>query len=203
MNKKSLLSLMALLLVSSGLWAQGLHVGVKAGYNLVKPRIEGDNFSYTLKDKNGFHAGAYANIMLTKGFGIQPELLYSRQGSKYQDGAGNTVEEKTDYLLVPALLRFQTNRFLHLNIGPQFNFLFNDVKNKKLTSINKDDFNKADVGLVLGAGLDLPLGLSLEGRYVLGLGNVKKLQDSNGGSYDLKNNIWMVSVSYSLIGFGK
>jgi len=45
-----------------------------------------------------------------------------------------------------------------------------------------------------GAGFDLPFGLGVGARYVLGLSSI----DDTGSSVDLKNQVFMVSLWYAL-----
>ncbi|MCG7860471.1 PorT family protein, partial [Flavihumibacter sediminis] len=54
-------------------------IGIKAGLNL------SNFYSDDVNDNNlkaGLNAGVYAKLPVTRGFSIQPELLYSNKGTK-------------------------------------------------------------------------------------------------------------------------
>lgn len=137
--KKTLLSLGALMLVSSG-YAQ-MTIGAKGGLNYTswstkyeeEPDEKPDNPSGI-----GFHLGGYANFGLSDNIGIQPELLYSMRSGK-ADGShtevvdmfGSTYTYESDYtdkssygyIELPILLNLAVSEKLHVHVGPGFGFL--------------------------------------------------------------------------------
>jgi hypothetical protein len=93
-----------------------------------------------------------------------------------------------------------------LQIGPQFGFLTKaesdyDPVTQTPTSTRdfKNDYKKSDVSLAMGVGWDLPFGLTLDGRYNLGL---TKLND-NASVQQTKNQVWQVSLGYKIFKIGK
>ncbi len=96
--------------------AQGLGIGIKAGANF--SNLSTDNFS--TDGITMYHAGFYANINFSEKWGITPEVLWSAQGADL-----NNVEFKTDYVLVPIMLRWRFIDLISAEIGPQFNILTN------------------------------------------------------------------------------
>src|SRR3954453_17573115 len=104
--KKVILSLLGIIAFTSATLAQGFHIGAKAGANLGK--INGQPFSDGFK--LGYQLGGFAEIDFTKGFGIQPELLWSQTNTKVTDeplsGLKPGAEYHMNYLSVPILLRF-------------------------------------------------------------------------------------------------
>src|ERR1700744_2547677 len=53
--------------------------GIKGGLNLTNLYVDNSNDEHI---KAGFNAGVFAKLPITKGFSIQPELLYSVKGAK-------------------------------------------------------------------------------------------------------------------------
>jgi hypothetical protein len=83
--KKILVSLVLVAICSATLWAQGLGFGIKAGANISNTNISSDDYSLDTKSKFGFHGGVFFTFMFSEKLGIQPELLYSTQGSEYDE----------------------------------------------------------------------------------------------------------------------
>src|SRR5688572_16830898 len=54
--------------------------GIKGGLNLTNMHVEDDVSDENMKAS--FHAGFFAKLPVTRGFSIQPELLYSSKGAK-------------------------------------------------------------------------------------------------------------------------
>src|SRR5690349_23985385 len=79
--KKVILSLVGVIAFASVTLAQGFHIGAKAGANLGK--INGQDFEDGFK--LGYQLGGFAEIDFTKGFGIQPEVLWSQTNTTVTD----------------------------------------------------------------------------------------------------------------------
>lgn len=148
---KILLLSALLMLVSNTVSAQKF--GIRAGVNFSD--ISGDGWNTDAK--TGLYVGAYKEIPLIKSLlFIQPEVQYSQEGF-----STNTKDVKIDYLTVPVLAKVYVLKLLSLETGPQFGFLVND-----------DDFGDANSFVpswAFGASLNLPLGLSINARYVSAL----------------------------------
>ena len=176
-------------------------LGIKGGPNFANLDVNssvGDNY----KNRTGFHAGAFALIKLTK-IGIQPELLFSRQGSNFQFNSGSG-EANFDYINIPIILKLYTVAGINLQAGPQFGFLSGGEVKKTIQGITstqsaKDAYKGSDFGLALGVGWDLPFGLTLDARYNLGLSKI-----NNGtNAPESKNQVFQVSAGFKIIKIGK
>jgi hypothetical protein len=174
--KKVILSLLGVFAIASISMAQGFHIGAKAGANLGK--ING----VSLEDKFrlGYQLGGFAEIDFTKGFGIQPEILFSQTTTKVTDEplSGLKPGEKInlDYLSIPILLRLNAGKLLTFHLGPQFGIL---VNNHKTTLQNAGDaFESGDFSLVGGAQVNLG-SLRIYGRYVAGINNVNAITNAD------------------------
>ena len=117
MKKIQLLLVAVLLTMVSSSFAQvQFALGLKGGPNFNKLDVNSD-VAANYSNRTGFHGGAFAMVKLTK-FAIQPEVLFSRQGSKFSFNAQN-LETNFDYINVPVMLKLYTVAGLNLQIGPK------------------------------------------------------------------------------------
>lgn len=176
-------------------------LGVKAGPNFANIDVN-SSIGANYKNRTGFHGGAFALIKLTK-IGIQPELLFSQQGSivKFNSGDG---EANFDYINIPIILKLYTVAGINLQVGPQFGFLSGGEVKQTLNGVStvrdaKEFYKGSDFSAALGLGWDLPFGLTIDARYNLGL---SKINDGTN-SDKAKNQVFQVSLGYKLIKIGK
>lgn len=179
--------------------------GVKAGMNVSSLSNDG-----TLEDqgsKIGFNAGVFANLPIATSFSIQPEVLYSQYGDKYDDVniAGNRISSARhlDYIAVPVMFQYNFIPNLYVEAGPEFGFLVN-AKNKLKNETNndtlnesgdyKDSLNKFNFGLGLGAGYYFTDNIGITARYVAGLTDIAK--DRPNGSDAVRNNVFQVGLAF-------
>lgn len=185
--KKSLLTL-SMILVSVFAFSQvKIELGAKLGANFANTNIEG------AESITALHGGLYGLVKLTK-IGIQPEVLFSRQGNSFSGG----IERKLDYVNVPVMLKWYLPLGLNLQAGPQFGVLLN-AKDQDGEDI-KTNFKTSDTSVALGAGWDAPFGLQFTARYVMGLSDLNK---TTAGTLEQKSRIIQLSVGYSLFKLGK
>lgn len=176
-------------------------VGIKGGPNFANLDVN-SSVSNNYKNRTGFHAGAFALIKLTK-IGIQPELLFSRQGSNFQFNSSDG-EANFDYINIPIILKLYTVAGINLQAGPQFGFLSGgEVKStiNGITSVQdaKDAYKASDFSLALGAGWDLPFGLTLDARYNLGLSKI----NDGANAPESKNQVFQISAGFKILKLGK
>jgi hypothetical protein len=170
-----------------------LAIGIKAGPNFAK--LDGTSADGTLKSRTGYHFGAFALVKLTK-IGIQPEILFSQQGTKIKTNTGD-FDANFSYINIPVILKLYTIAGINLQAGPQFGFVSRaEYQDKDV----KDAVKSSDVSLALGAGWDLPFGLTIDARYNLGL---SKIDENDPRFQNIKNQVWQVSLGYKLIKLGK
>jgi hypothetical protein len=167
--------------------AQGVALGIKAGLNFANQAYDAGSFSVSPDARTSFHAGAFATFKFGM-FGLQPEVLYNSVGSKFDDEV-----TKIDYVSVPVLLRLNFAKIVNIHAGPQFGIL---LSAKFEDEDVKDQMESSDLGIAFGAGVDLPMGLTLSGRYVLGVKDI----DASASGIEAKNNVFQLSVGYKFIG---
>ena len=140
--------------------AQSLKFGAKIGANF--STLDGGGIDG--KNLTSFHVGALAELNLLQNFSVQPEIMYSSQGTDYMN-----EDLKLDYISIPVLARFYviTDK-LSLEAGPQFSFLVNkDVPEQ----FRAKTFDFAAAG---GLGYNLTSFIFVQARYVVGLTDTSK-----------------------------
>jgi hypothetical protein len=179
-------------------------IGIKGGLNFAN--INGDqSLGATYNSRTGYHFGAYTLFKFGM-VGIQPEVLFSKQGTKYTVNTGN-VDANFNYINIPVLLKLYTVAGLNLQVGPQIGFVTGgDVKSTlsngtSSTQNAKDLVNGSDWSIAMGLGWDIPFGLSLAARYNLGVSNNNI--NYSGSTSTFKNQVFQVSVGFNLIKIGK
>jgi hypothetical protein len=178
--KPPLLLLAVLLFTGTAVYAQGIHLGIKAGANMNK--IDGESF----KDRftYGYNAGAYLQVPLGKKLSIQPEVLFnqlstdtSNRFSELYKLSGDKISRiNLNYLSIPVLLNYKLSNFISLQAGPQFGILMSQDKN--LLEEGKEAFKKGDFGLVGGVQLNI-VGVKVFGRYQVGLNNINDIDNKD------------------------
>ena len=111
-------------------------------------------------------------------------------------------EIRTQYINVPVLAKFYIADGFNLQAGPQIGFLTGaDLKGEDGNKVDiSDSIKSTDFGILLGAGYKMPMGLTIDARYNLGLSNIYDgATDEVGGlsSNDkLKNGVFQVGLGY-------
>lgn len=180
------ITLLSALFISSNLHAQGVGVGIRAGVNFANQSI-GD---ISQDSKTGFLGGAYVILAFSEKWAIQPEILYSAQGSELSDIGG---VNDFSYLSIPVLLRWKPINVLSIEAGPQFSQLLDATNDGGSV---KEQFKNSDFGLVVGATIHLPLGLNAGVRYVWGFTNVSDVQNSQ----EVKNTTAQIFAGWTIFG---
>jgi len=193
--------------------AQGIKLGAKAGVNFAD--VGGSDVSTleafigaSTKSKTGFIAGAFAEFMIGNMFAIQPEVLYSQKGVKFEE-QGATLKYKIDYIEVPLLFKVNIpieGSKVHPNVyaGPAVSFKSSckvsgefgglsadvDCEGQDIIDIFDDEIliKSTDLGLVFGGGVSFDVGgaeVGVDVRYNLGLSKVEDFDPPD----DIKNKV--------------
>ncbi|MFV0248377.1 MAG: porin family protein [Tenacibaculum sp.] len=207
------LLLIAIIAIGYTVNAQDIHFGAKAGLNV--SILKGDDIPEDAKSRISFHLGGVVEFKLSEKFSLQPELIYSVQGSKWLNLEGlNYVDEnginvtasdvdftlKLDYINIPLIAKYYVTEGLSLEAGPQIGINVvseGEVKTQGVsTTVDLKELGaeikSTDFSLNLGAGYKLKNGLNFGVRYNLGLTSIS---DSNEDE-DVKNEVFQFSVGY-------
>ncbi|HPF10254.1 MAG TPA: porin family protein [Flavobacteriaceae bacterium] len=211
MNLKNFIVVFALLTIGFS-FAQPIKIGVKAGLNLSNCHTS-MSFGELYNNKLGYHFGIIGLLNSSETFGVQPEILYSRQGfvggkTEYRFYADQAPSYATpvfhfDYLNLPVMLNYSPIGKLSLQAGPQLGLLLNHSINLRevsgdisefedeLTSTDASSLSTFDFGLAFGAQVNLQKWL-IQLRYILGITGIAK----NGEG--IQNRNLQLSLGYFL-----
>ena len=184
--KKTILVTVLLLAISSTMQAQLVKFGIKAGWNYANRTgsdITINSGNYDKEAITSYHAGLVAEIKLTDGFSVQPELLYSTQGATYKYAA-TEFKNELGYLSIPVLAKFNLNKTVSLDLGPQASFLLSERNDFDVENAETFEF-----GVAGGLTLNVTKSIFLQGRYVLGLTEASK-------DADVKNSVVQISAGF-------
>jgi opacity protein-like surface antigen len=191
---KKITLLIAALAMTTGAFAQEWDYGLKAGMNFSKvSKLSGGK----AKSLTGFYVGAFAEYRLNNWFGIQPELVYSTQGTRFLSATGISPEWKFElrdnYINVPILAKFYVMDGLSVDFGPQFGFLARNTVKIKSTG-NTPAFvvkaKKFDFGVGMGLSYTISGAFDITARYNLGLSDIYDYDGKN------RNSVIQFGVGY-------
>ena len=170
--------------LTTGAFAQNVQWGAKTGLNAAF-EINSDDGSTDARP--GLYVGVFSDINLGRKLSLQPELVYSMQGAKYE---GYT--DKLDYINLPIMLRiYVLKRELSIDVGPQFGYMVNaKIKHGGSTIDIIDDIdNKFDVAL--GFGVSYTLLERFDFGFRCNIGTIEIINNS-----DLYNMVFQFGVGY-------
>ncbi len=196
--KHAVLILGSLLFVT-GIQAQyGYELGARAGLNLSTQTTKGAATNVETNWKPGFHMGIFGRLLYTEKMSGQLEFLYSEKGSEWSDPE-YTGEEVVTYIDVPLTARFQVLDLLNIHAGPQFSFFTGAwrMPEEGVARSVAEYYDQVDVGLLVGAELNLPIKLDIAVRYIEGL---MVSTDSRYYTDRWKNRVFQLSLSYAIWG---
>ena len=179
---------------------EALQLGVRAGYNM--SNLNGDTAEdLDTKSLSGFHVGLFTEFPVAPRFSIQPEVIYSTQGARFENALGE-ADIRTQYLNVPVLAKFYVADGFNIQAGPQIGFLTGaEWQMDGADDIDVSEHMKGtDFGLLFGAGYKLAQGLTIDARYNMGLSNV--LDDNSeafenlGTNNEWKNGVFQIGLGY-------
>lgn len=175
--------------------AQSVRFGVKAGLNV----SNFTGYQEDVKSLTGFHIGGFTELKVAKKFAIQPEFLFSTQGTTIEGFNGNSNSSiKLNYLNIPVLGKYYITDAFTVEAGPQIGFL---LSAKNQGDDVHDYYKTLDFGLNVGCGYEFTDNISLGVRYTFGLTNVADNSDipvDNPDLYNLsfKNSNFALSLAY-------
>lgn len=186
--------------------AQNIKFGIKGGGHLsnLKGNIENET------PKFGVQLGGFAEFKITNVFFIQPEILYSTQGGKYELSGVDYLykqELNSSYLNIPIMAKYYVVDKLILEAGPQIGFLltakgkFETRDGADFLSGNgsaKDIYQKVNVGFNIGAGYDFTENISAGIRYHSGMANEIRYYTGilDQRQIRLRNDVISISIGY-------
>jgi hypothetical protein len=159
--------------------AQHVNIGIKGGLNAYTI-TNGNVFDNDLK--LGLHLGLIGHTHLSNKIALQPELVYSVQGSK------NT---NLHYVNIPLVFQYMYDNGFRLQAGPQLGILTSAKTDNSDTNV-KDNFESIDLAIGVGVSYVNPAtDFGVDVRYNHGLSNINKTDNSK-----IYNRGFQVGVFY-------
>jgi len=178
--------------------AWGGEVGIKGGLSFGNISNKGV-LPGSLKTRTGIAGGLYFGYSAPV-VGIGFEALYAQRGLR-SDESISVAETKLDYIDIPAYLKINIptsgiRPFIYA--GPQISFEVRCRTGNDADCADTSPRKSTDYAAVIGAGLRLGrgTGITVEGRYVYGLQDLKLATLTSSESY--KHRTFML-----LVGIGK
>jgi hypothetical protein len=202
--------ILSLLAVTNAQAQQGPRVGFKGGLNMSNLYV-GD-----ADDENariGWHAGVYSQLFSSEAFAIQPEINYSTKGTgiTYVSGGTQSVSVSYDekfnlsYLDIPVLAVFKLGRAAEIHAGPYWSYLLraeiknnNGDVNNEFSTVDRDNFDDWDYGLVGGIGFNLGKSAQLGARYNYGLNEIADSPGAKRVFGNAKNQVAQLYLAFNL-----
>ncbi|WOC39955.1 porin family protein [Polaribacter sp. HL-MS24] len=216
MKKNFLIILILLANISINAQMTKMNFGLKSGINMSKytPDVYvGNSRIVEYQGKIGFYIGGYSNIKISKKFRIQPELLFSNQGTKrvFEDislfdsngiliGVSDIEETINESVIsLPIILQYFINEKFNLESGIQLGYVINRKQETTKDSFglnqgnnsqnNNTNYDKFDLGFNLGLGYKISEKLRINIRYFLGL-----IERDNS----IKPSIFSLGIEYEI-----
>ncbi|POY37528.1 hypothetical protein C3K47_07120 [Solitalea longa] len=163
-----------------------IKIGIVGGYNL--SRITNSQPSYTIENYSGYSLGASALWRAWDKFGVQSDLIFSRQGYGYNEYGTNDGFLVSSYAYLTPSVNYQPVPWASFFAGMQFGILLKancGCGNTDYQSTITHHFNKFDYGL--NGGVEFTSKAIAEGfvmglKYYMGLSNI--VNESNSQNED-------------------
>ncbi|HMG16840.1 MAG TPA: porin family protein [Saprospiraceae bacterium] len=175
------LLMVSVILTTATINAQHVNIGLKAGLNVYNIHYDNDPQD---DSRVGWYAGLLGHIHINPRFGIQPELIYSTQGSTHTFG-GATNSTDLGYLNIPVMFQYFFDYGFRVQAGPQVGFLLSAQSESAGVSEDIKD-QLAGVDFAIGLGLSyvhVPSGFGVDIRYNFGLTDISE-EDKTFNAYN-------------------
>jgi hypothetical protein len=179
------------MLLSTAALAQKFEIGVKGGVNFSNFTGTGNWQDVKAKTLVGYHFGGFVSFFLGNYFAVQPEILFSTQGSKFET-AGQTFDQKVNYINLPVMLKYRSKSGFYLEAGPQFGFKTSE-SSSSIDSLAKN----TDFSMAAGLGYHSKIGLGVGVRYTAGISKVGDFKATESINPDFKNGVLQLSLFYT------
>ncbi len=186
--------------------------GVKGGLNFSQLYVR----DVSVEDQSmkvGLHGGLWAKVPMGKFFALQPELLYTNNGSRvaYRTSSavgvqGRELRYNLNYIQLPVLAS-ATIGPISIQAGPYASYLIganikelevdNAIDPMMVADLDENDFHRVDYGLAGGIAVDIK-GFQVGGRYNFGLREISNSGISQQLTNNAKNSVGQI---YIAIGF--
>ncbi len=189
--------------------------GAKAGLNYVNVKIvtnvQNPSGELGSKYRLGYHFGLYGTLDINEKFSINPELVFSNKGYKFDEnpmainpsGGGNL---NLNYINLPFMFGFKPTKKLKLLLGPEFGYLISAKSKFKSETINVNHIwdKKFDFAAALGVSYSIADNTDVSLKYIHGFAPLfdVRFRDEMGNETNEyakpQNRTFQFSVAYKL-----
>ena len=198
-----ILAVILLAVVCAGTASAQFRFGLKAGLNVNKLHVKGDNWKQTFSSDNGcgFTGGVMAEFTVPIiGVGADASVMYTHMGGEMKSIDGtNEKSDNSNFIEIPINLKYKLNVPVIASIlkpyiftGPSFAFRLNkntldDLKTKTCQTAGN-----------VGLGLEFVNHVQIGASYGFGMNNVMKFVPGINATdgIKVKNNYWTVTAAY-------
>lgn len=192
------ISIIAFLLFSFALLNAQVEIkpGLRGGLNIANLTNMGD-IGGNAKSITSFHIGGTVSFKFAKFYTLQPEVLYSKQGSDVTfSGSNGKVDIDLNYLSFPVRNKFYLgNNGLNFQIAPVIDILLNHK--------NVDSPQGIDIAIAAAIGYDMANGVTVSVGYKQGLTDLFGRNVTTGNGYEttdisdlILNKVIQLSIGY-------
>jgi hypothetical protein len=172
-----------LLLFCQSIQSQTFHGGFFAGISA--SQVDGD--SYAGYNKAGAVAGVFISTRLYANLGARLEFRYAARGAKNKTSDDNTglYQLGLHYIDIPVMLTYSVKKIGEVKIGLIPGYLFSargEDDNGKLPDDYLVEFNKFDLGSLIGISINLMPKIALDFNYSYSILSIRN-QNSEGSYY--------------------
>ena len=205
-NLSLLVSAVAISMVAfTNAQAQYAKSGIKGGLNLSNLYV---NEADDDKARIGWHAGFYGQLFASEAFAIQPEVNFSTKGTGVTriDATSARYESNFNlsYIDIPVLAVFKLGDVAEIHAGAYWAYLLgaeirNNDKNpdNEFTTVDRDNFDDWDYGLVGGIGFNLGEAAQLGVRYNYGLNEIAESRGARRLFGNSKNQVAQLFLAFN------
>jgi opacity protein-like surface antigen len=196
---------LAFTLMASPAFAQGgITGGLKVGVNFADISADDEDEEEEGgegKLRIGFVAGGFVDFAVTPAVSVQPEILFTQKGTKFE-GDGFEIRNELTQVQIPVLAKFKVPTSGSVKpfivVGPGFGINTSakavfEVDGEEVDEddlLDDDEVERFEVSFIFGAGVQFGKA-SVEVRYDLGLTNLSTEED------DAKSRTWQFLAGYS------
>ena len=193
--KKILFTLISVALISSFSSAQMIKKGIKGGINFSSiGNFDNLTAIEEASSLTSWHAGVFLGVKAAI-VTVQADILYSVQGSNYNDISGEEHKLENSYVNIPVVVKVSLVPVLNLQAGVQYGILVSskldgDKDYQIGATIEEDYFTGGDWAIPVGIGLDVSK-LMIDLRYIIGVADINNVSLTET---KLSNGVFQASV---------
>ncbi len=169
-----------------------INYGLKGGLNFAT--VAGDDVE-DVDMRTGFHVGGFLELSLLGLAAVEGGVYFSQKGFQMSEsfmGMTFEVENISTYIDIPVVAKFGPIPLIHFYAGPQASLLLNNtVKVDDESESDTEGLRPMDLALVVGAGINLPMGLRASIGYDFGLTTLDE-----DGDFKAYNRVLKFTVGY-------